>query len=88
MNVESLMVLTLCDDDVQTLRELLHGYVPELRYEVARTDATKLRHVLVTRQKPCERMTNQLRGECAITERRRNAARSSTNEAWGLQKGQ
>src|SRR6266849_4907288 len=35
MNVESLMVLTLCDDGVQTLRELLHGYVPELRMPIA-----------------------------------------------------
>ena len=36
MNVESLMVLTLCDDDVQTLRELLQeelGVEPAMQTE-------------------------------------------------------
>jgi hypothetical protein len=55
------MNVTLSDDEVQTLRELLHDYLPGLRFEVARTDATEIRHVLVKRQALCERLLGELR---------------------------
>jgi len=56
------MDLTLNDDDVVTLRELLHDYVPQLRREAARTDSKEMRHVLITRLTLCERLLEQLGG--------------------------
>jgi len=58
------MDLTLNDDEVQTLRGLLHDYLPGLQWEVARTDDADLRHVLVKRQTLCERLLSLLRGSC------------------------
>lgn len=54
------MDVRLSDDEVQTLRGLLHDYLPELNFEAARTDGPELRHVLVKRQMLCERLLAQL----------------------------
>lgn len=54
------MNLILNSDEAYTFRQLLHDYLPELKYEVARTDAKELRHVLVNRQNLCERLFQEL----------------------------
>jgi hypothetical protein len=54
------MQLTLTDAESDTLRELLHDYLPELRREVARTDAREFRHRLVQRQELAERILAEL----------------------------
>jgi hypothetical protein len=47
------MDLTLSDDEVVTLRGLLQDYLPELKFEVARTELKDFRHILVQRQNLC-----------------------------------
>ena len=54
------MQLDLTDEEAHILRELLHDYLPELKLEVARTDARAMRHLLLKRQELVERILNQL----------------------------
>lgn len=56
------MNITLSDEDAKTLRDLLEEYLPDLKFEAARTEAKPLRHVLYTRQAMVERLLDQLRG--------------------------
>lgn len=55
------MRLELSAEEDVILRELLEAYLPELRREVARTDAHNLRHLLVQREQLAERLLAQLR---------------------------
>lgn len=55
------MTITLTDDEAQTLQGLLEDRLPALEFEVARTDAHDMRHLLTTRLELCERLVNQLR---------------------------
>jgi hypothetical protein len=50
------MQLDLTDDEALTLRDLMRSYLPDLRREVARTDAHDYRHDLVKRQDLCEKI--------------------------------
>lgn len=54
------MQLVLTDDEARILREFLSEHLPELRREVARTDAKDYRHGLVLRQELLERVLGQL----------------------------
>jgi hypothetical protein len=54
------MNVQLSDEEGQTLREMLHDYLPGLKFEVARTDAPEIRHELVKRQTLCERLVDEL----------------------------
>lgn len=54
------MQLDLTDDEVRTLKSLLHDYLPSLRLEVARTEARPMRHDLIKRQELCERLVQTL----------------------------
>jgi hypothetical protein len=67
------MNLQLNNDEVQVLREMLHDYLPGLRFEVARTDAPEIRHALVIRQTLCERLFDEL-GLTSSEDDRRSSA--------------
>lgn len=54
------MYFELTDDEAHTLRALLTDYLPELKMEVARTDAREFRHEMVKRQEVCERLLGLL----------------------------
>lgn len=54
------MRLELTEEETATLRSLLRNYLPDLRREVAGTDARDLRHELVKRQDLCERLLARL----------------------------
>ena len=62
-DAEAVMDIELSDDEVQTLRGLLQDSMPELRFEVARTDSREFRHILIKRQELCERLLDKLNGE-------------------------
>ena len=54
------MHLNLNDEEALTLRMLLRDYLPQLRMEVARTEARDFRHELIKRQDLCERILSRL----------------------------
>ena len=54
------MRLELTEEDTATLRALLRNYLPDLRREVAGTDARDFRHELARRQDLCERLLARL----------------------------
>ena len=39
------MTIQLTDDEARTLRDMLEEFLPELKYEAARTEERQLRHV-------------------------------------------
>jgi hypothetical protein len=54
------MRLELTEEETVTLRSMLHDYLPDLRREVAGTEARDMRHELVKRQDLCERLLARL----------------------------
>lgn len=54
------MQLELTADEARTLHALLRDTLPDLRREVARTEAHDFRHELVQRQELCERLVARL----------------------------
>jgi hypothetical protein len=55
------MQIQLSDDEAHTLRLTLDDYLPELRREVARTDASRFRHEILKRQEVCEKVLGLLK---------------------------
>jgi hypothetical protein len=54
------MRLELTEEETVTLRSMLRDYLPDLRREVAGTEARDMRHELVKRQDLCERLLARL----------------------------
>ena len=50
------MGVTLSADE----RGLLHDCLPQLKRVTARTDAAEIRHIVVKRQTPCQRLLEHL----------------------------
>ena len=59
------MRLDLSSDEAETLRGLLHDFLPDLRREVARTEVLDFRHELLKRQDLCERLFGLLEEKLA-----------------------
>ena len=59
------MHLNLSEDEARTLQTLLRDYLPQLRLEVARTEAREFRHEMVKRQEVCERIIGALERRAA-----------------------
>jgi hypothetical protein len=54
------MDIRLTEAEATLLRDLFRDYLPELKMEVARTEAKEFRHLLVQRQEVCERILDLL----------------------------
>ena len=54
------MDVRLTKEEAVLLRDFFRDYLPELRMEVARTEAKDFRHLLVQRQELCERLLDLL----------------------------
>ena len=54
------MQIELTADEARTLRLMLENFLPELRWEVARTEVREFRHDMVKRQELCERLLSVL----------------------------
>lgn len=54
------MELILSDDDARMLLDFLRDHLREVEFEVARTDAKDLRHVLLGRQELVKRLVAEL----------------------------
>jgi hypothetical protein len=54
------MDVHLTEDEATLLRDVFRDYLPELKMEVARTEAKDFRHLLVQRQELCERLLDVL----------------------------
>ncbi len=54
------MTIQLKDDEARTLRDMLEEFLPELKYEAARTEEKQLRHILYERQALVERLVELL----------------------------
>jgi hypothetical protein len=56
------MNIQLTDEEARTLRDMLEEFLPELKFEAARTESRELRHILVQRQSLVERLVEFLPG--------------------------
>jgi len=56
------MTVELTNDEARTLRDMLEEFLPELKYEAARTESRELRHILLERQSLVERLVELLPG--------------------------
>ena len=54
------MNIQLTDEEAKTLRDMLEEFLPELKYEAARTEKKQLRHILYHRQELVERLVERL----------------------------
>lgn len=54
------MDIHLTEAEATLLRDLFRDYLPDLKMEVARTEAKEFRHLLVQRQELCERILDFL----------------------------
>ena len=54
------MNIQLTEDEARTLRDMLEEFLPELKYEAARTEKKQLRHILYQRQALVERLVELL----------------------------
>jgi hypothetical protein len=54
------MNIALTEEEARTLRQFLHDHLPDIRREVAGTDAREMRQALSKRLELCERILSEL----------------------------